>query len=74
MRENIGIRGRGGVFWLKLQPGENDPIHFAGAFPQMTPRAIYRHRDTVRLPRPTVAADLPEMNRHWRLRGAAIEA
>lgn len=26
MRENIGIQGRGGVFWLELQPGEADPF------------------------------------------------
>lgn len=72
MRENIGIQGRGGVFWLELQPDEADPIHFARWFPQMTPRAILRHRETVPPPRPGVAADLPEINRYWRLRGAAV--
>lgn len=51
MRENIGVRGQGGTFWLALGLGETDPIHFGGAFPNRTPAAIMRQRETVRPPR-----------------------
>lgn len=70
MRENIGIQGRGGVFWLELRPGETDPVHFAGAFPNKTPGAILRHRCTVRPPRDPAQAGLPNERQHWTQRGA----
>lgn len=70
LRENMGLRRNGGVFWLVLQPGEADPIHFGGAFPTMIPRAIFRHRDVVCPPRDPAQAALPADQQHWTQRGA----
>lgn len=70
MRENLGIRGTGGTFWLELRPGETDPIHFGGAFPNKTPSAIYQHRATLRPPRDAAQAGLPVERQHWTMRGA----
>jgi len=64
MRGNIGMRGTGGTFWLTLRPEETDPIHFGGAFPNKTPAAIYRHRQTVHPQRD------PSRRDHWTQRHA----
>lgn len=72
LRSNLGMRGRDtpGTFWLELRPGEVDPIHFDGGFPNRTPAAIYKHRRTVRPPRDPAAAGLPLERQHWTQRHA----
>lgn len=70
LRENIGLRRAGGVFWLVPRPGEADPIHFGGAFPNRTPKAILAHRFPVRPVRNPAAAGLRPADQHWTQRGA----
>jgi len=72
MRSNLGIRGQAssGIFWLHLRPGEADPIHFDGAWPQTIPESLYRHRKPVRPPRDPSQAGLPPHRQHWTQRHA----
>jgi len=71
MRSNLGIICRGErPFWLTLRPGESDPIHFDGAWPQRTPAALYRHRPPVRPPRDPTMAGLDPWLQHWTQRHA----
>lgn len=65
MRDNIGIRGTGGTFWLQLRPGEVDPMHYSGAFPNRTPLSLSHHRAAVRPPVDPAQAGLPSRDRHW---------
>lgn len=65
MRDNIGIQGTGGIFWLELQPGEVDPIHFNGAFPNHTPRSVQCHRETMRPSRDPAQASRQPQDSHW---------
>jgi hypothetical protein len=68
LRDNIGIRRKGGVFWLVLAPGEADPVHYNGAFSNRIPNAILKHRDIVRPARATT----PEAAQQWTQRGAML--
>jgi len=70
LRENIGLRRAGGVFWIVPRPGEPDPIHFGGAIPNRTPQAILAHRPLVRPPRDPAMAGLRAADQHWTQRGA----
>jgi len=70
LRENIGLRRAGGVFWLVPRHGEADPIHFGGAFPNRTPKAILAHRPLVRPSRDPATAELRPADQHWTQRGA----
>jgi hypothetical protein len=72
LRSNLGMQGlnKSGIYWLELRHGETDPIHFDGAFPNRTPAAIYKHRQTVRRPRDPAAAHLPPERQHWTQRNA----
>ena len=67
LRDNLGIRRSGGIFWLVLAPGEADPVHYDGAFANRIPKAILQHRDVVRPARATT----PDATEHWTQRGAA---
>jgi hypothetical protein len=65
MRSNIGIQGTGGIFWLELRPGEVDPIHYNGAFPNHTPQSLSHHRTAVRPPIDPAQSSLASQDRHW---------
>lgn len=65
MRGNIGIQGTGGIFWLELRPGEVDPIHHSGAFPNHTPQSLSLHRSAIRPPIDPAQSSLPSQDRHW---------
>jgi hypothetical protein len=65
MRENIGIKGHGGIFWLELRPGEVDPIHFNGAFPNHVPQSLHRHRGAMPPPPDAAQASQQPQGRHW---------
>lgn len=65
MRDNIGIQGAGGIFWLELLPGEVDPIHYNGAFPNHTPQCLSHHRTVARPTADPAQVGLPSQDRHW---------
>ncbi len=65
MRDNIGIQGTGGIFWLELRAGEVDPIHFNGAFPNHTPQSVQRHREMARPSLDPAQAPRQPQDRHW---------
>lgn len=65
MRDNIGIRGNGGIFWLELLPNETDPVHYRGAFPNHVPQSIRSHRELMPPPRDAAQASRQPQDRHW---------